>query len=146
MNVLFLEDESNARWGVTALLKAQGHSVVEVETADDALAKLHDHRYDLLIVDIMLQRRATQSPLDVFPPRELGYRLVTHLRGGELGELSTPHDVPVLAITAVAVKDVLTELSALPRTCVLTKPIDPPDAIVEIEKLLRKCEGDRKYD
>lgn len=55
MRILFIEDNPEFLSYVSALLRNEGHKVVEVDNADDAVEAIKDvASYDLVILDIML--------------------------------------------------------------------------------------------
>ena len=54
MDILFVEDETIARLGLTKLLKDAGHIVDSSETADEAIDCMITKKYDLIILDVMI--------------------------------------------------------------------------------------------
>ncbi|MEB3355890.1 MAG: response regulator [Synechococcales bacterium] len=84
LQVLFVDDEADAREFVTAVLEAQGIRVTAVDSAAAALAAIEQHRPDVLVSDI---RMADQD----------GYALIRRVR--EL-EAQQGWHVPAAALTA----------------------------------------------
>lgn len=136
MRILFVEEEQRARVGLIALLRNSGHQVDVAEGADEAVQRMRQERYDLILLDIMIPPGEVVAGV---PFREAGKELLLRLRARELGELKTPADVPVVAITAVADMDVVKALNSEKGDVkdVLLKPIDPEDVIGRLTALLK---------
>ncbi|MCY2952022.1 MAG: response regulator [Planctomycetota bacterium] len=132
MDILFIEDEENARSGLTAMLTAMGHTVDSAESTDEAVAKMQTKAYGLLLLDVMLPAVAVLADIE---RRKRGQELLLRHRSGSLGELKTCRDVPVVAITAVTDTTVVRELNGYAKA-VLHKPIDPDEAIEIIKPFL----------
>lgn len=56
MKVLVVDDESDARYLIAALLKGHGHEVVEAEDGVDALEKARREPVDIIVTDILMPR------------------------------------------------------------------------------------------
>lgn len=138
MRILLIEDEEPARIGLRRRLGKLGHTVDEAETAGQAVERMRQEAYDLLLLDIMLPEEGDM--LGERPVRDSGKRFLERLRDGECGEVKTPTDVPVVAITAVSDLDVIGGLRDGSVALILQKPIDPDDAIREMREkgLLRE--------
>ena len=54
MRILLIEDEEPARIGLRRRLGKLGHTVDEAETAGQAVERMRQEAYDLLLLDIML--------------------------------------------------------------------------------------------
>jgi len=136
MRILFVEDEVNARGGLTGILQHMGHVVDYAESADEAVAKLQKQEYGLILLDIMME---PGDSLPGVPFRMSGLELLTRLRRGVFGELKTSPDVPVVVITAVSDMDVGEVLNGEAKAnLVILKPKDTSDILVEIGDLLEK--------
>jgi len=53
-SILVVDDESEIREGLEILLKGEGYGVASAETGESGLAKLEEHPYDLLLLDVSL--------------------------------------------------------------------------------------------
>ena len=53
-SILVIDDESEVRYAIKAVLEDQGHSVAEAETGTQGLARLENASYDLVICDIIM--------------------------------------------------------------------------------------------
>src|SRR5271167_4181620 len=56
-SILVVDDESEIREGLELLLKSEGYQVSSAETGESGLAKLGEHPYDLLLLDVSLPDR-----------------------------------------------------------------------------------------
>ncbi|HEX8237044.1 MAG TPA: sigma-54 dependent transcriptional regulator [Abditibacteriaceae bacterium] len=61
-HILLVDDQSSMRLTLTALLKQAGHTLMQAATGDDALKKLADNDFDIVITDLKLD---TIGGLDV---------------------------------------------------------------------------------
>ena len=53
-SILVVDDESEIREGLEVLLKSEGYGVASAETGESGLAKLEEHPFDLLLLDVSL--------------------------------------------------------------------------------------------
>src|SRR5246127_4822988 len=56
-SILVVDDESEIREGLEILLKGEGYGVASAETGESGLAKLEEHPFDLLLLDVSLPDR-----------------------------------------------------------------------------------------
>jgi DNA-binding NtrC family response regulator len=56
-SILVVDDESEIREGLELLLKSEGYGVTSAETGESGLAKLEEHPFDLLLLDVSLPDR-----------------------------------------------------------------------------------------
>src|SRR5712692_4659722 len=56
-SILVVDDESEIREGLEVLLKSEGYGVSSAETGESGLAKLEEHPFDLLLLDVSLPDR-----------------------------------------------------------------------------------------
>ncbi len=105
--ILLVEDDATNRKLVRVVLgDKKRYRILEAASADEALARLKDMRPDLLLLDIRL---GGSSGLDV----------ISAVRADRSFD-----DVPVVAITAQAMKDDETRLLAAGFDGYLSKPVD----------------------
>jgi DNA-binding NtrC family response regulator len=55
-HILVVDDQSSMRLTLTALLKQAGHTLMQAGTGDDALKKLTDNDFDIVITDLRLDQ------------------------------------------------------------------------------------------
>lgn len=55
-HVLVVDDQSSMRLTLTALLKQAGHTLMQAGTGDDALTKIADNDFDVVITDLKLDK------------------------------------------------------------------------------------------
>src|SRR6267378_5719826 len=56
-SILVIDDEAEIREGLELLLKTEGYAVAMADTAQSGLARLGEHPYDLLLLDVSLPDR-----------------------------------------------------------------------------------------
>src|SRR5271163_3251798 len=56
-SILVVDDESEIREGLELLLKTEGYGVSSADTGESGLAKLEEHPFDLLLLDVSLPDR-----------------------------------------------------------------------------------------
>src|SRR5271156_4180989 len=56
-SILVVDDESEIREGLELLLSSEGYGVSSAGTAESGLAKLEEHPFDLLLLDVSLPDR-----------------------------------------------------------------------------------------
>ena len=108
LRILLAEDNAVNQAVARAILESAG---IEIEVANDgeeALERLKTAPYDLVLMDVHM-------------PRMDGIEAVRRIRAGEAG----PVDIPVLALTADAMKGEEARLSALGFDGLQPKPIRP---------------------
>ena len=118
--ILVVEDNADNMKLITWALEDAGHGYRGVETAEEALALLEQHAFDLVLMDISL-------------PGMDGKEATRQLRRNP--KFAT---LPIIAVTAHAIKE---EEQAI-RDCgvnqMLTKPIDETQLLDTIEAMLRE--------
>jgi PAS domain S-box-containing protein len=110
--VLLVDDDAGARVVVARMLEHFGARVTESSSASDALDRLRDRRYDLVLTDLAM------------PDRD-GYWLLQTVR-----ELHP--EIPIAAITALGVRD--DELAKAGFDAFVRKPVEP----AKLAELLKK--------
>lgn len=119
LRVLVVDDESDARTLLTAILEGHGARVRSAMSAAEALAKIEEEPPDVLVSDIGM-------------PEEDGYSLIRAVR---TRLLKSPQDLPALAFTAYARKEDRTRALLAGFQAHLTKPVEPNELLVVIATL-----------
>ena len=117
LNVLVVDDELNIRKALSACLEADGHHVVAVGTADDAMNAVSRRSFDLAFFDLIL---GADSALDLIP-RVLG----------------TAPWMKIVVITAYASVDTAVESMKRGASDYLPKPFTPAQVSLVVEKVAR---------
>jgi len=113
--ILLVEDTPDNLKLMTYLLRAYGHTVLAVESGEEALAAATTHRPDVVIMDIQL-------------PGIDGYQALQRLRA----DPERPA-IPVIAVTANAMVGNRDQALAAGFDGYITKPINPTDFVPAIE-------------
>jgi signal transduction histidine kinase/ActR/RegA family two-component response regulator len=108
LRILVAEDNQINQMIITALLEKLGHAVMIAPNGREALTAALDGDYDLILMDLQM-------------PHMGGAEATALIRrlGGSRSE------VPIIALTAHAMKEVRTEILAAGMQDLVTKPIDP---------------------
>ena len=106
MRVLFIEDDRMNRRVVRDMLGVAGAEMVEAESAEDGLALLDDHRFDILLVDLRM-------------PGMDGMTAIGHIRAR--GDASAR--VPIIVVTADTAADLRDRCLEAGADEVLFKPV-----------------------
>src|SRR5881394_1637105 len=75
-SILVVDDESEIREGLELLLKGEGYGVASAETGESGLAKLEEHPFDLLLLDVSLPDRNGLDMLKEIRRRDPGLSIV----------------------------------------------------------------------
>ena len=75
-SILVVDDESEIREGLEVLLKSEGYGVASAETGESGLAKLEEHPFDLLLLDVSLPDRNGLDLLKEIHRRDPGLSVV----------------------------------------------------------------------
>ncbi len=115
LNVLVVDDELNIRKTLTLCLETEGHRVIAVSNAQDALAEASHRSFDLAFVDLRL---GTADGLDLLP-----------------GLLATTPWLKIIVITAYA--SIGTAVEAMRRGAAdyIPKPFSPEQVRLAVQKV-----------
>ncbi len=116
--ILIVEDDLMNMKLVTDLLQAQGYDTLQSDDGGDALQLAREHHPDLIIMDIRL-------------PEVSGLDHIKALKADEALK-----DIPVVAVTAFAMKSDEDKIRAAGCNDYITKPIDIPLLLETIAKFL----------
>jgi len=119
-NVMVVEDNEKNRKLMRVVLKSKGYNVIEAATGEEAINTLKKHKPDIILMDIQL-------------PGIDGITLVKQIKAD-----ANTNDIPIIAVTAYAMKG--DEQKILSSGCngYISKPIDTRELPNIIEQYLRK--------
>lgn len=119
-SVMVVEDNEKNRKLMRVILKAKGYNVLEASTGEEALSVLKNQKPDIILMDIQL-------------PGMDGITLVKLIK-----ENPTMNDIPVIAVTAYAMKG--DEQKILDSGCnaYISKPINTQELPLIVEKYIKK--------
>jgi two-component system, OmpR family, response regulator len=118
MQILMVEDEPRVADFVRRGLRAEGWVIDHVPDAEDALIRLRDGAYDVLLLDVIL-------------PGMSGEELCRHLR-------SARNDVPILMLSALGSTEDRVNGLRMGADDYLPKPFDFDELVARIESLHRR--------
>jgi len=118
-SVLVVEDDSNFRKLLEALLRYEGYSPVSAASGEEALDILDNRHIDLMITDVMM-------------PGMDGYTLTEQLR-------SVGYDLPILMMTAKSASKDRHKGFIVGTDDYMVKPIDNAELILRVKALLRRA-------
>jgi CheY-like chemotaxis protein len=105
--MLVVDDNSMNRLMLSRHIERQGHRVVAAENGRDALDKLQQGQYDVVLLDVMM-------------PEMDGYAVLEHMKGDP-----TLRDIPVIMISALDELDSVVRCIELGAQDYLPKPFNP---------------------
>ncbi len=117
--VLIVDDEKEMRTLLTVCLKPYGYEVDEAQTGYDAMQKLIDHKYDLIILDIMM-------------PTIDGFEVLMNVRE------MIDKDIPIILLTALGDTERIVEGLQLGADDYIVKPFEPRELIARIQSIMRR--------
>lgn len=103
--ILVVEDDDRSRKLVCDILQATGFETMDAITAEEGLALVKLHRFDLVLMDIQL-------------PGMNGIQALARLRAD-----AATHDIPVIAITASVTVQDQSEITRAGFDAFISKPI-----------------------
>lgn len=118
--ILVADDDKNTRRLFTALLQAQGYSVVTAENGEEALAVMDREHIDLVVLDIMM-------------PKMDGYALTEALR-------ESNSSLPILMVSAKQLPADKQRGFIVGTDDYMTKPVDETELVLRIKALLRRAQ------
>ncbi len=119
MKVLIIDDDPDIRLIVRVSLSRRGIAVTEAASGPDGLRAARDDRPDAIVLDVMMP--------EMDGPATLRALLADPSIAG----------VPVVFLTAKAMRSEIERLRALGAAGVLLKPFDPLSLAAEIEAVLK---------
>lgn len=128
LRVLIIEDSPVNMLLTVTILERAGHVVLQAETAAKGLALARQERPDLVLMDIQL-------------PDMDGLEATRRLRADP--RIS---DIPVIALTAFAMKGDAETMRRAGCDGYVTKPIRYQEFLVEIESVVHRVQGRRQVE
>lgn len=118
VKIVVVDDEQSIRALISLYLEDEGFTVIEKESAQEALDFMFGNPVDCVITDIMM-------------PGMDGYKLSKEIRGYS--------NLPMLMITAKSEQQDLVQGFHAGTDDYLTKPFDPVEMVVRVKALLRRA-------
>lgn len=122
MKILVVEDEELMLKALEFRLKKDGYTIVRAIDGRDAIARINEEDFDLVITDIML-------------PYNNGLEILNHVKK------KAGKNVPVIVLSAVGLEKVVLEAFELGADDYITKPFSPTELSIRVKKLLKQSEN-----
>jgi DNA-binding response OmpR family regulator len=116
--ILLVEDEKSIREAVSAYLEREGYWVTPAEDGQIALEQFGSHRFDLVVLDLML-------------PKVSGEQVCKVIRDAS--------DVPIIMLTAKGETEDRVRGLELGADDYLVKPFSPRELVARVRALLRRA-------
>ena len=107
MQILIVDDNDQDRYLLKFLLRESAHTVIEANSAQQAIDLFKEHRPNLILLDIQL-------------PHIDGFELTSMLKS--FPEVS---EIPIIAVTAHVLKEDRTRIAEAGMDGLIEKPVDP---------------------
>lgn len=117
--ILVAEDDKNTSRLLCAILRRNGYEAIPAADGEEALEKLDQYQFDLLLCDVMM-------------PRMDGFELTRQIRAAD-GQL------PILMVTAKALPEDKRTGFLVGTDDYVTKPVDKEEMLLRIKALLRRA-------
>jgi|Laugresu1bdmlbsd_1035121.scaffolds.fasta_scaffold00326_11 DNA-binding response OmpR family regulator len=118
--ILVIEDEELIRKVLEFRLKKEGYEVYLAKDGDEALDLIAQHRFELILVDVML-------------PYVGGLEITHKVKSDPLTK-----DTSVIVLSANGLENVILEAFALGADDFIAKPFNLPELIVRIKKHIQQ--------
>lgn len=118
--VLVIEDEELMLKALEFRLKKDDHEVVTAKDGREALIKLQEGSFDLIITDIML-------------PFVSGLEII-----GKVKQTLELKDTPIIVLSAVGLENVVLEAFELGIDDFITKPFNLTELTIRVKKILNR--------
>lgn len=116
--ILFIEDEPDQIMMVEMRLQQSGYEVISTMDGETGLKMARQEKPDLILLDIIL-------------PKLDGIEVCRQLR-----QSPETCDIPIIAITAAALKDLVQRCTQAGADDFIRKPYEPEELIARVSKLL----------
>jgi CheY-like chemotaxis protein len=118
-NILIIDDESEVRYAIRAVLEDIGHSVAEAGTGTEGLERFQEGKYDLVICDIIMPDKAGIETIVEIRQIEPDQRIVAISGGGRIKK-----------------EDYLAVAAAVGATHTISKPFDAETLTEMVTRIL----------
>lgn len=117
--ILIVDDEKQMRHLLTTCLKPYNYTIEEAQTGDEALNKIANNYFDLIILDIMM-------------PTIDGFEVLVKVRS------TINKEVPIVLLTALGDTDRVVKGLQYGADDYIVKPFEPRELVARIESILRR--------
>ena len=126
VRVLLVEDDDVNLDTMCRMLKKRNYQITTARNGFEALQKVHAETFDIILMDLQM-------------PKLGGVNATRRIRAGDL----TASRIPIVAVTAFAVRENYEECKEAGMDGFITKPVDYQELFLTIDKLLTKTLKER---
>ena len=126
VRVLLVEDDDVNLDTMCRMLKKRNYQITTARNGFEALQKVHAEPFDIILMDLQM-------------PKLGGVNATRRIRAGDL----TASRIPIVAVTAFAVRENYEECKEAGMDGFITKPVDYQELFLTIDKLLTKTLKER---
>lgn len=113
LRILAADDDATNRMLIERILQEAGHKCTVVTNGEDALFELHDHHYDLAILDMHMPKRDGVEVAKIY----------------RFSRFDSKSPIPIILLTADSTLNARAEAESAGINKFLTKPIRPSDLL-----------------
>lgn len=117
--ILLVDDNNHLRTMMSLLLKDEGYEVTEVAEGSETMMWVHEHPFDLIVLDIMM-------------PLLDGYTVLQYIRN-----TARNGDTPVVIVSARAQEADVEKGYGLGANAYVTKPFEPENFLQTVRELVQ---------
>lgn len=116
--ILLVDDNNHLRTMMSLLLKDEGYEVTEVAEGSETMMWVHEHTFDLILLDIMM-------------PLLDGYTVLRYIRN-----TARNGSTPVVIVSARAQEADIEKGRGLGATAYVTKPFEPDQLLATVREVI----------
>jgi CheY-like chemotaxis protein len=131
--VLFLDDEGDLVDYLPYLLKEQSFEVISTTSISEALAKLAEESFDVVLLDIMMPPAKGMEGEHLDYGRETGIEVARKMK-------AIKPDVPIIAFTVLTDPEILARTREAGVVKTLNKPAEPDQIVYVLRQVVTASE------
>jgi DNA-binding NtrC family response regulator len=118
MKILVVDDDAIVIKSCRRILEAEGFEVTTVPSADEALEKIKNYEFDLLLMDVKM-------------PKHDGIFLMREIK-------KNWPDIPIIVMSGYPTPETITDVLKLGATQFIPKPFRPDELVKSVRQVIQK--------